>query len=228
MGSNQLFLRRHTRLAGWNYRSSHAYFITICTRARECVFGSVTGDMVFFSQRGIIARDCWLDIPKHHGHVELDAMVVMPNHLHGILLFVADAPSVVATPASPPSGPQPGSLGAVIGSYKSAVSRTINRLRPGGARPLWQQNYHEHIIRTDRAMEQIRDYIEANPQRWVQDEENPDGDGTDNYSAFVKSLLALEGPRDRREGDAGVAATKKDDDRLSDAGVATTERGDDA
>jgi REP element-mobilizing transposase RayT len=170
----------------------------------------------------MVARDCWLDIPDHHPHVELDAFVIMPNHTHGILLFVGDAPaqsSVEATPASRPShatGPTRGSLGAVIGSYKSAVTRTINRLRPGAGSDLWQLNYYEHIIRNDHARDRIQDYIDSNPDRWVHDLENPNGDGTDDVVAFMR-MLAEDSPL-RGDRDAGVAPTR---DR--DAGVAPTE-----
>ena len=146
---------------------------------------------------------------------------MMPNHVHCVLRFEGDAPgmtglsglSVEATPASrsPRSGesrgPTPGSLGAVVGSYKSAVSRTINRLRPGAGSGLWQPNFYEHIIRTDHALDSIRDYILTNPQRWPHDVENPEGDGTDDVVAFLSELpmqndLPLRGNRD-----AGVAST---------------------
>ncbi len=158
----------------------------------------------------MIARDCWLDIPNHHPHVELDAFVVMPNHLHGILLFVGDAAgrsSVEATPASRRfhAGLLPGSLGAVVGSYKSAVARTINRLRTGAGSGIWQANYYEHVIRNDHALDCIRNYIELNPLRWMHDSENAEGDGQDDVAGLVKALCKETGLRPRR--DAGVAAT---------------------
>src|SRR5258708_27441962 len=105
----------------------------------------------------------------------------MPNHIHGILSFVGDTgTSVAATPASPlrAHGPPSNSLGAVIGSYKSAVSRSINKLRPDSAKQLWHPNY-EHIIRNDRSMDLIRDYIDSNPERWPCDEEKKNRTGTD-------------------------------------------------
>jgi hypothetical protein len=121
---------------------------------------------------------------------------------------------VEATPASRRSlatgssarGPTAGSLGAVIGSYKSGVSRTINRLRPGAGTNLWQPNYYDHIIRHDFARDRIREYIEANPQRWGRDTENPAGDGTDDLLAFIRSLGEISPLRGER--DAGVAPTE--------------------
>src|SRR6266496_2149740 len=102
---NEIVFRRHTRLSGWDYRRSYAYFVTICVRNRASIFGDVFDDEMRLTRRGLIARDCWVDIPNHHAHVELDSFIVMPNHVHGILLFVGDAPGtgpllVEATPAS--------------------------------------------------------------------------------------------------------------------------------
>jgi len=219
---DDIVFRRHIRPAGWDYRRCFAYFVTICVRNRECVFGDVVGAEMRLTRRGIVARDCWLDIPSHHAHVELDAFVIMPNHVHGILLFVGDAPGmgpflpVAATPASRRSlatassakGPAAGSLGAVIGSFKSAVTRTINRLRPGAGSQLWQPNYYDHIVRNDFARDRIREYVEANPQRWAQDVENPVGDGSDDVVTFVAELTKISPLRGER--DAGVAATPED------------------
>jgi REP element-mobilizing transposase RayT len=201
----EIEFRRSTRLTRFDYRSSYAYFVTICVRDRACVFGSIASDAVSLSRRGIVARDCWLDIPNHHPHVELDAFVIMPNHMHGILLFVGDAPLDGSTPVSRPGLAAPGSLGAVVGSYKAAMSRTINRLRPGSGTGLWQPNYYDHVIRSDRSRDRIRDYIDSNPLRWAQDAENPSGDGTDTLDALIRSLddSPLRGDRD-----AGVAPTR--------------------
>jgi REP element-mobilizing transposase RayT len=192
------FFRRHLRLRLFDYRSNHAYFVTIVTGGRACVFGSVEAGEFLPSRRGLITAECWIDIPRHHPFVELDAFVVMPNHVHGILLFVGnDAADVAATPASPRadggSGPLSHSLGAVIGSFKSAVSRTISRLRPGAAERLWQPNYYEHVIRDDGSLQAIREYILTNPQRWDRDAENPTGDASDDVRRFV-TLLDIESP----------------------------------
>jgi putative transposase len=218
--------RPSTRLRGFDYLACYAYFVTVCLTDRLCVFGSISNDQVSFSRRGQIARDCWLDIPNHHPHVELDVFVVMPNHIHGILRFEGDAPGlspVVATPASRstrtvenmpiPTGAAAGSLGAVIGSYKSAVTRTINRHRPGAGTDMWQRNFYDHIIRTDRALDSIRDYIVTNPLRWLHDSENPDGDGADELEAFIRQVASREISSLRDERDAGVATTGDADAR---------------
>src|SRR5688500_11418873 len=102
--------RKHVRLRGFDYRANRAYFVTICTAGRACVFGEVIGSEMRLSRRGMVVQDCWQDIPNHHSDVELDALVIMPNHVHGILLFVgneggreATQALVAATPASPPA-----------------------------------------------------------------------------------------------------------------------------
>jgi putative transposase len=216
----RIFFRRHARMRAFDYRENRAYFVTICAAGRACVFGDVVDAQVKLSRRGLVLTKCWNEIPAHHPHVELDAFVVMPNHVHGLLLFVGDPPEATqasqlhggaalsATTVTTARGPAPGSLSAVIGSFKSAVSREINRIRPGAARGLWQLNFYEHVVRHDRAHHRIRDYIASNPERWADDEENPTGTGRDDVRAFVASLEIAGGSQG---GDAGVAATGASD-----------------
>lgn len=209
----ELTFRPSTRIRGFDYRENHAYFVTICTFKRQCVFGSVTDGTVSLSQRGQVVQRCWKDLPTHHPFIELDAFVIMPNHVHAVICIVGN--DVEATPASrsPRSGestlahgPRARSLSAVIGSFKSAISRNLNRLRAGAATNLWQPNFYEHVVRSDRAMDTIRDYVVTNPLRWTRDIENPDGDGTDSHICFSEQLAALDS-RLRRERDACVAPT---------------------
>src|SRR5439155_4783244 len=134
--------RRSIRIPWYDYRNHGGYFITICVRNRECIFGTVAGDAVRLSQRGRIVDECWHDIPNHHVNVSLDELIIMPNHVRVLFLIgnratqaspLRNVGTVVgATPASPsrPRGAPSGSLGAIIGSFKSAVSRKINQLRP--------------------------------------------------------------------------------------------------
>jgi len=193
--------REHIRLPGFDYRENHAYFVTVCTGSRSCIFGAVAEGKVQLTQRGIVVEQCWKDVPNHHPFVELDEMVVMPNHFHATIFFVGN--DVAATPASPIRSPAHGplsrSLSAVIGSFKSAVTRTVNQMRPGTGQGLWQPNFYEHIIRTDRGLNLIRDYITNNPGQWAQDEHNP---AAQSPVPFDRWLAA------RGMGDAGVAATE--------------------
>jgi putative transposase len=106
--------------------------------------------------------------------VELDAFVVMPNHMHGIVLIVDEQPSnagVGATHGSPSAqpGPKQASLGAIIGQFKSSVTRCLNQLPHPPDQPIWQRNYHEHIIRSEESLNHIRTYVAMNPAKWADD-----------------------------------------------------------
>lgn len=119
---------------------------------------------------GELAEEVWLALPTHFPNVELGEWVIMPNHIHGIISI-----NVEATHASPlpriSKGPAPGSIGAIIGSYKSAVTRRVHQISKNTNNNLWQRNYHEHIIRNERDCQAIYDYIIANPLNWEKDEE---------------------------------------------------------
>jgi putative transposase len=181
--------RRSIRLPGYDYSQAGAYFMTVCTRDHQCLFGRVEGEAMRLNRVGEIAEGCWRAIPIHFADVELDVFVVMPNHVHGIIA-IADAggaASVRATHASPlrhgpggaidaaeiPRGPKRRSVGAIIGSYKSAVSKGIHKIGGAPGPVIWQRNYYEHIIRNDVSLNRIRQYILDNPARWAYDRYNP-------------------------------------------------------
>ncbi len=161
--------RRSIRLKGFDYTREAAYFVTICIQNGTCLFGEIVNGQMRLNDAGRVAQMMWKAIPTHFPHVETDAWVVMPNHVHGIIITVG------ATHASPPrqSGPPKGSLGAIVGSYKSAVSRQINQLHGTPGALVWQRNYYEHIIRNNTGLNRIRKYIAGNPAHWDEDMENP-------------------------------------------------------
>lgn len=180
MSTTPLAVRRNPRLEGYDYTQSGVYFVTMCTHLREHLFGSVVNDEVILSEFGKIALTDWDAIPTHYGQVELDCFVVMPNHVHGILI-IHDAAnqSGVGKPTPytaesvgaglvPPAKPL--SLPQVIGGYKSGVARRINALRKQPGTVLWQRTFYDHIVRSERELDQIRLYIEANPARWLDDD----------------------------------------------------------
>jgi REP element-mobilizing transposase RayT len=169
--------RRSIRLTGFDYSAPGSYHITICTHARECLFGEITNGLMQANAHGEVALTCWHSIPSHFPNVRLDAFVVMPNHIHGIIVIdgiVAETRDVEATHASPlpnvPRGPQQASIGAIVGSYKSAVTRRVNAMRGTPGWPVWQRNYYEHVIRDEDEFYRIVAYIEENPRRWADDE----------------------------------------------------------
>ena len=173
--------RRSIRLADYDYRSPGSYFVTVCVQAGECLLGQVVDGEMQLSEWGQIARDCWQAIPAHFPHVELDAWTIMPNHVHGIIVITEQAVGAqhastagLCSAALPRTNVQPGSLGAIIRSFKSAVTRRINQLRDRPGAPFWQRNYWEHVIRNEESLKRIRDYIETNPARWPGDQLHPE------------------------------------------------------
>jgi REP element-mobilizing transposase RayT len=193
----QLPRRRSIRLRDYDYRSQGAYFVTICTLNRECLFGEVRDGSVLLNAFGGIAQTEWLQSAEMRREIELDEFVVMPNHQHGIVVIVEtcgarndargrppDAPTGRARPAgglptfTPTTRPASRSLGAFINGYKAAVTRTIRSIHGTDAASVWQRNYYEHVIRNDEDLDRIRHYIRDNPAHWTWDRENPNRDPT--------------------------------------------------
>jgi len=164
--------RSSLRLPEYDYSQEGAYFVTIVTQGRQCLFGEVVNGEMRLNPAGLMVEQVWKEIPAHFPHVELGEFVLMPNHIHGIIMITR---CVGATHASPlrnrHNGPLPGSLGAIIGSFKSAASKIINMDLDKYFGQLWQRNYYEHIIRDENDLQIITDYILTNPQNWVKDEE---------------------------------------------------------
>jgi REP element-mobilizing transposase RayT len=166
--------RRSIRLKGYDYSQAGAYFVTIVTWQRECLFGEIADGKMMLNEIGEIVREEWERTAMVRPNVELGEYVIMPNHVHGILVFV-DGGDVGATRRVAPTSQtlQPGSLGAIMAQFKSIATKRINGLQNVSGRPIWQRNYYEHIIRNEREMDRITRYIEANPLRWTDDGENP-------------------------------------------------------
>jgi putative transposase len=167
--------RRSLRLKGYDYRLAEGYFATICVKGGECLLGNVVEGEMVLSDLGRIVAEEWDATGNLREYVQLDAFVLMPNHLHGIIWLINET-AVGATRASPlraqhdqPRGPTSASLGAVIGGFKSASTRRINREKGTVGEVFWQRNYWERIIRNERELEAIRRYIWNNPANWKKD-----------------------------------------------------------
>lgn len=163
--------RRSIRLPGYDYSQPGAYFITICTHRRALLFGRIKETEILLHRAGAIVAKCWQEIPQHFPSVSLDQWIVMPNHLHGILVISDEPTGVGARHASPL--PQVAAISTVIGSFKSAAAKHVNAARRTPGAPVWQRNYYEHVVRNERALDRIRNYIAANPFEWSEDPENP-------------------------------------------------------
>jgi putative transposase len=179
--------RRSIRLRGYNYSQAGAYFITICIRNRECILGQVMDSWVSLSPSGQQALAFWLAIPRRFANVELDEFVVMPNHVHGIVVITADD-SVGAIHELPlrqsrdapttPAQRRKMLMPKIVGYFKMNSAKHINRLRGTPGVPVWQRNYYERVIRNERELHAIQQYIVDNPANWDKDRENPHAQGS--------------------------------------------------
>ena len=174
--------RRSIRLKGHDYSQPGAYFVTICTRDRECLFGHVVNGEMPLNDAGEMARKEWFNTAAIRPYVGLNEneCVVMPNHLHAIVWIVDNgvgatgrSPLRLSSRTSLPNGPKHGSIGAIMAGFKSVAAKQINQMRRAPGAPVWQRGYYEHVIRNEAELTAIREYILANPSRWDEDENNP-------------------------------------------------------
>jgi putative transposase len=180
--------RRQTiRLQSFDYTSSGAYFVTICTHEKQMLFGEIVDGEMVLNELGLIVREEWFQSQIIRKEIELDAFIVMPNHLHGVVWIandkIAESPltsNVGAhgrAPLRKPNNELPSvrakkSLGSFVAGFKSACTKRINEFRQTPRIPIWQRNYYERIIRNDDELNAVRTYIENNPQTCHDDEEN--------------------------------------------------------
>jgi len=164
--------RHSIRLKGYDYSQAGAYSVTICTLERECLFGNIVDGQMVLNDAGRMVADEWVKTEQIRHEIELDAWVIMPNHFHAIVFINGNGVCRGDRPVAP-TGPQPKSLGSLMAGFKSSVTKRINELRGTPGTPLWQRNYYEHIIRNEKSLNRIRQYIHNNPVNWEMDEENP-------------------------------------------------------
>ena len=168
--------RKHIRLRQYDYASDGWYFVTICTQNRECYFGEINDQKMVYTGIGEIARQLWTEIPAHFPGAELGEFVVMPNHVHGIIgihrtAVACNSPTACNIPTKnqymASISPKPGTLSAMIRSYKSAVTKRChdNHISNFG----WQSRFHDHIIRNQEEFNRIERYIMENTANWETD-----------------------------------------------------------
>jgi putative transposase len=170
--------RRSIRLKGYDYSQSGAYFLTVCTHNRELVLGEVVDGRMELNIYGRIVSARWCNLPRYHAHMELSAFVVMPNHIHSIIVIRSDsAEQAKRCPVS-----------EIVRGFKTFSSRRINEMRGTPGTPVWQRNYWEHVIRDQDSFNRIHDYILTNPLRWHLDRENPYRKGKDDFDRWLDGL----------------------------------------
>lgn len=172
--------RRSVRLKGYDYSQAGAYFVTIVTWQREFLFGSIVNGEMRLNERGKIVDECWHEIPNHFDNVELGAFIVMPNHVHGIIVIVERRGAVTAPDDKNLGGETPPlrtfnpTLGQIVAYFKYQSTKEMNiSANTGVVTTFWQRNYYEHIIRDEKDLKNKSEYIQANPILWEQDDENP-------------------------------------------------------
>ncbi len=178
-----------TRLQDWDYGWNGAYFVTICTHNREHFFGQIIDGIIQVSTVGVIADILWHEIKNHTKNIELESFVVMPNHIHGILIlnnnatvetghaFVETGHALSLQPSQQPQtiGQKrfqnigKNSISSIIGSYKSASTKHAHR---SGHTFAWQSRFYDHIIRNEQSFNRITEYIISNPKNWDNDKLN--------------------------------------------------------
>lgn len=158
--------RRSIRLKEYDYAQPGAYFVTICTKNHTHLFGEINDDVMWLNSHGRIIQDTWDDLPNHYSNIELDAFVVMPNHIHGIIIILDDVRAGLK-PAPTHHG-----LPEIVRGFKTFSARRINKHRNSIDKHVWHRNYWEHVIRNERTLEAIRRYIIQNPMRWDLDRYN--------------------------------------------------------
>jgi putative transposase len=162
--------RRSLRLREYDYSQSGAYFVTICTCNKDCLFGHVSAGEMMLNDAGRIVHTAWNELSIRFPGLELDAFTTMPNHIHGILVFVGAGLALPDKEGAASSAP---TLGDVMRAFKSLSAIRVNRMakRTGS---LWQRNYYEHVIRNENDLDRLRRYIYDNPGQWAEDENNPE------------------------------------------------------
>lgn len=187
------FHRHSIRLPGYDYSAAGWYFVTICTQGRECLFGEIDNGKMVLNEFGEIMRGEWLKTSAIRPNVLLDEFVIMPNHLHGIIVIETAAENTMLCRGEALPRPQnealprpkngathrvaptlkPNTVGSILGQFKSITTKQINQIRQTPFNPVWQRSFHDHIIRNEKSYWTIKEYIRNNSINWSSDEENP-------------------------------------------------------
>jgi putative transposase len=192
--SSELPSRRSVRLNPYDYGRPSAYFLTICAHSQKHLFGKMFGSSMRFSALGKIVEECWAGIPRHFPHVRLSAHIVMPNHLHGIVIIQHRPPALESNsfslenraqhavplrqkhPAQAFGEPIPGSIPTIVRSFKSAASKMARAISADARISIWQRGYYEHVIRDEYEFRKAVAYIRQNRERWQQKKQSQNFD----------------------------------------------------
>ena len=185
------------RLNDFDYSKNGAYFVTICTRNNEYILGNVNNQLMNMTRQGEIVKECWLALPLHYCNCTLDEFIVMPNHVHGVVIINNDIIEtsfkqdnivaetglkpdkvVVETGLKPVSTAgrvaKPYSLSEIIRGFKTFSARKVNEYQNTRGKPFWQERFYDRIVRNEEELNRIRRYIVENPLKWELEKNNPE------------------------------------------------------
>lgn len=179
------YRRKSLRLRNHDYSSPGWYFVTLIIQDRKHLFGEIKQRNMWLNDYGRIASKTWGRLEERYDHIGLDAWVIMPDHMHGIIcIFDNDAPPRLTTdgleskggaskgrsrtaPTKEEASPAPTKpIGRIIGAYKTMTTKQINQLRGTEGERIWQRDYYDRIIRTNKELWNVRRYIHNNPYKW--------------------------------------------------------------
>lgn len=203
INTHEIQHRQSMRLKGYDYSQAGAYFITLCTQNRECLFGEINNGNIVLTDAGKMIQMVWNGIPQHYCGFCVHENIVMPNHFHGIIEIVGAGPCACPDNINgqklkngQPQGVAP-TLSDIMNRFKTMTTKKYSDgVKQSGWMPysskLWQRNYYEHIIRNEDELNKIREYIQGNPLNWDSDRNNPlckinppAQVGANNYSPFT-------------------------------------------
>jgi REP element-mobilizing transposase RayT len=169
IGKNLFFVRKKLRLPDFDYSMPGAYFVTICTQNKQCLFGAIKNGKMKLNPNGEIVQSSWIDLPNHYAGINNDVFAVMPNHVHGIIIIHDENRRSGSKPDPTKKHP----ISEIVRAFKTYSSRNINVLRNTPSSVVWQRGYYEHVIRDEEDFQEIGGYITYNPTKWDNDTENP-------------------------------------------------------
>ncbi|HHT9108722.1 MAG TPA: transposase [Candidatus Wunengus sp. YC64] len=173
-----------TRLKDYDYSRNGAYFVTVCTKNSMHLFGSIVDQKLIPNRQAEVITECWLGLPAHYTNCVLDKFIIMPNHVHGIIIIdneIAETGlklnnTIVETGLKPVStagwGTKPYSLSEIIRGFKTFSARRINEYQNTRGKAFWQSRFYDHIIRNREELNRIRQYIIENPLKWELEKNN--------------------------------------------------------
>jgi REP element-mobilizing transposase RayT len=169
--NSNLHHRKSIRLKEYDYSEPGEYFVTMCTHNHECICGEIVNGEMRLNNAGKIVEECWKGISQHFNQVKLDEYIIMPNHIHGIIAICECNENSRGEVTSPL---HKHTLGEIIAYFKYQSTKMINQIQGKPGRRIWQRNYYDRIIRNEKELNAIRDYIYNNTLTRAFDKDTPE------------------------------------------------------